>query len=424
MMLRHRLKGSSPAIVCVAAALAMAVSPAHAVTVAPNQGVSIYQVDFEWANASLLSSHTGKVAVDEMTLAAETGVSEGYINVLTSEGWVVQNMRVSASFAPRTVTTMFRLGTIGRKTSLAAQVDYSPTPLETFDGALASTFPVASCTFSAEGRGRPVTGTPVPPPVVPLDFDAGRLDVECCNDGVPNVQAANAQCGPAAAANSLDWMHTVYGVPIPHPNVPGLRPDSTLVGKIEGVPGMNRSVTSREVGDGVDDEQFIKGKLDYLASIGVTDLDIKFQASLDGDPPQTGNIQSSGLTARREGTDPTAEWIFEQICSGEDVELGYTNPTPPGGGHWVTVVCAGYDVNGPYIYHVSDQLQTDRDPTDTQGCDEVQFAYLVDTDVPPDGILNLDGEPNSPNVDIVVAESPGGSPVEDRSWGVIKAMYR
>src|SRR5262249_26043610 len=108
-------------------------------------------------------------------------------------------------------------------------------------------------------------------------------------------------------------------------------------------------------------------------------------------------------------------FINQEIVAGEDVELGYLNPPLVGGGHFVEVVCSGHVLGVPFIVHRSDQLQTNVDLADALGTTGAQFAFLVDS--AGDGRVNMVGDPNTPNVELVIAESPVNGIPALTSWG-------
>jgi len=391
--------------------------PAFAVTVLPGQGVSISQVSFNSPSNPFPDSPTGVASADQSTLLAATGMASGYINVASSLGWVVQNLPIFSGSTYPGISTAFDLGSSGPISSIPLLVDYSPTPLTTFSGPPSTSYPVSPTNFSGEGKDNPpLAGPPAPPPVSVMQFDPAGVFNLCCEPGHGNIEAASNQCGPAACANSLCWLQGVYpGIVLPDNCGMGLGNDGTVVGKLDGT--MTRAFTSRRSGSPVSDSNFLKGKLTYLSN-GNLGLTADFMATLDGNPP-AGNFTAAGRVATRHPGNPSATFMFSEICNGEDVELGYTNPKPPGGGHWVQVLCAGTVLGQPFVVHSSDQDQG----SDTKGTSGTQFGWLKDTD--GDGQLNLVGEPNTPNVDIVVAESPG-KPVRttQTTWGAVKAHYR
>ncbi len=401
-------------ILFVFAFAAITPTTALAVTVLPEQGVSIAQVDFTWADAKFLDSQTGQVKVDLAALQAATGMPSGYINILTSTGWVVQNLPVLSEFPYPIISTKFDLGASGDITSLFALIDYSPDPVTSFTGSPTTLFPVGTTQFNAQGIGPPVTGGPPnPPPVGVIAFERGGLMLECWQPGHSNVQTAHNQCAPAAVANSFDWLRLVYGTPIPHPHIPGLGDDGSLVGQLDVT--MGRTYRGRRDGDGVNGHQILTGKLTYLANSGIHNLDIKHQSAGGLNVPP-GDFEAAGLTSVRVPGNPSPDWIFQQICKGEDVELVYVWD---GSGHMVEVVGAGYTLGSPFIYYVSDHFQTDDDTLDQLGTDIVDFSSLEDTDQPPDGRVNLVGEEGTPNAELVVSESPRRQTPTLTEWGVI-----
>ena len=227
--------------------------------------------------------------------------------------------------------------------------------------------------------------------------------------GHGNVQAGKNQCGPAAVANGLQWLEDVYGINVPHDNVPGLGvvpagPDNSLVGQLDAK--MMRTGVSRTNANGVSDGQFLSGKLHYIMCHNLP-LSIKHMddGAFAGDPG-AGDFTAHGLTSTGHGGPPSFAFIKQQIDEGEAVELGWTNSN--GSGHWVSVT--GYKVvNGvPEITYVSDTVQSHLDVNDGTDNDEgtggVCRSRLQDTD--GDGKLNLVDEPGQPECDIVVAESP------------------
>lgn len=369
--------------------------------IAPGQGVSLSQVDFTWPNAQTLNSNTGWVHVDVATLRAMTGMPSGYINITSSFGWIVQNLPIFADFDYPAVTTEFQLSAASGSdvTALDALVLYSTDPLVAPPAGSMTAFPVGDVAFNGAGKGDPPSGgSPTPPAPGIITFTPFGSILDCEQPGHPNVQAADAQCGPAAFANSLQWLENTYGIPVPHPHLPGLGPDGSLVGTLDGT--MSRTWTDRKNGDGVTDENFLDGVLEYIAEYCLSSrLNVKHQ-----DDSLGGDFSAHGLTSEGFGV-PTADFILAEVCAGEDVEIGYTNPTPPGGGHWVNAVKAGTILGVPFVCYQSDIQQTSQgDPDDTRGTDTVQCSFLSDVD--GDGLPNLVNEANCPDVDIVVSESP------------------
>jgi len=366
--------------------------------ISAGQGVTFNQIDFTWAGAATSNSSIGQVNVDVASLRAATGIQEGFLNMTTSFGWVVQNLPVFADFTYPRISAAFKLSSSSgvNVTGLVAQVLFSPTPQTQPPSGSPTTFTVGNTTFNGQGKNSEVTPTytPTNPPVV--GFSLGGAIEEWYQPGHPNIETADNQCGPAAKANSLQWLENTYNLNIPQPNVPGLGADGSLVGALE--TAMGRTFRDRRDGDPVSDTQFLDGVLGYLAANGLGGK-IKVKHQDDGTPggPGGANYTGHGLTSTGNGK-PTAAFLVSEICAGQDVEFGYTRSD--GSGHWVNAVKGGYLNGVPFVFYVSDHDQSD----DAAGTGTVDFGFLVDTD--GDGLPNLVGEPGNPNVDIIVSESP------------------
>lgn len=140
-------------------------------------------------------------------------------------------------------------------------------------------------------------------------------------------------CGPAAAANSLEWLEAQ------HPgklfNIYGHRDKMTVLGKF----------MDRKNEEGVTTDQLAKGKLGF---IDLTDLPIhvKYQSWFNNDSvissPDTlsGHVAHNMSDSIGKRKPPTWEFLKSEIDKGEDVEIlfgWYDHGTVRHGGHWVTV---------------------------------------------------------------------------------------
>jgi hypothetical protein len=387
-----------------------------ALTVMPGKSIIFSQVDFTWSNATTLSSNTGQVDVNITALQSSTGISSGYLNIITSLGWVVQNFPVFSGFPYASISTRFQLSTTSgiNITSLNAFVDFSSAPVISPPSGSFTTFPVGKTQFNGQGFGSLVSAGPVaPPPPGVVPFILGGLLRVCVQPGHPNVQTANEQCAPAAVANSLDWMRITYGIAVPQPNVLGLGADGSLVGALD--VSMARIFVNRAKGNPVSALQVIDGTLGYLAANGLGGLIVKHQHDgvSGGARPGGGNYAAHGMISLGNGA-PTANFIINEVSKGEDVELGYVWAT--GGGHFVEVVGAGTILGVPWIAYKSDHEQTDVDPTDTLGTGFTDFSFLVVAN----GHLNLVNEGGVPYVGMVVSESVPPHPVGGISISVDK----
>jgi hypothetical protein len=204
-------------------------------------------------------------------------------------------------------------------------------------------------------------------------------------DNMSNVEAGTNECGPAAAANSLDWLANEHGwweVP----------PIDDLLDSLKNSRHMDTDEST-----GTADDDFIKGKLKLIHELGLP-LEVHYQDNDYGDS----NLVANSDTAHGQGTIPTFEWIEEELDRGQDVELGitwYDSAGNPDGGHWVTL--SGKIDFGPgqprglYYRHDTEQ-------DSAAGTEGDHFSWVF---VREDGFLELFNE-SSNKIDIVVAESP------------------
>ncbi len=394
---------------CVAVLSLAAATPAPlgAAVVPPGHGVTFEQVDYAFDEAILAYSAVGRLTVEVAALRSATGIVTGFVNVGTPLGWVVQNLPVFAEYPLAALTTDFKLSELPGQavTSLAARVEFTPVPLLACAGGGWLTFPVGTTLVAEGGKEDEPAATsaaiplpwPLPPEPGAVAFGAFGDTFACCQDDHSNVEAARSQCGPAALANSLDWLgheHPFFfhGLPV---HRPGLGADGSLVGEIE--TRMGRSFTSRRRGRGVNDMPFVTGKLQFLEDFGLDWLlRVSHQDDTFGDDVVSG--PGGRATSVGVGKAPTADFIIDEICAGEDVEIGWSRP----GGHWEVGICAGRVLGVPFVTVLSDRNQAD----DTKGAgpEAAQISLLVDRD--GDGLLNLVNKANRPEVDIVVTESP------------------
>ena len=208
--------------------------------VAPGQGVVFSQLSYSFTDATAANSSTGQLDINVPQLI--TLMSSGYINVVTNAGWVTQNVPVLPGYYTQygysNISTTFNLNVQAGTpvSSLNATVCYSSQPLPQITSSSLNSFAVASAGYNAEGLGdMNVNPAPAPPPVAGLEFNAQGLNQSALQLFHGNVQAAFMQCGPAAFANNFAWLRTYYGVPIPDPNIKGLRNwgPRSLVGQMD-----------------------------------------------------------------------------------------------------------------------------------------------------------------------------------------------
>lgn len=214
------------------AAMAQDCASLGGIVVHPGQGVGFSQVSYAFeevlANVGLQASPTGEIDVDVSQV--ETLMSSGFINVVTSAGWVTQNLPVLPGFYDQygyqyistTLNLNVALGTA--VSSLNAAVCYSSQVLGQISSANFDTFPVSPTQYNAEGLGGVGMSTiPPAPPIGALSFQQNGRNQFFLQKNHQNIQTANNQCAPASVANNFKWLNTTYATPIPDANIKGLR---------------------------------------------------------------------------------------------------------------------------------------------------------------------------------------------------------
>ena len=382
------------------------------VIIEPGQGVVFQQVDFLFPQAEGIDSNWGRIAADANELEASTGIGRGYLNVYTNAGWVVDNLLVDTEGA-NPIAAYFTLGVVAPEdvSTLSAYVAFSVNPRALFDSGPQEDFPVGAFTWNAQGFSNEdvtVIGPPPPPRSTPPVFSFARwLHIlfsaleegeECVQSDAENVQAAVNQCVPMSVANSLQFLENSASVEIPHDHELGLRGDDTLVGQLDDK--MDRSVPvpgDRTQGGGLLVSDWLQGKFEYVAENLTVPLIHKHQGRGFGSIPD-GDFEHMGIVSEDNGPAVTWEFICDQICEGEDVELAYRHST---GGHAVRVVGCGITGGKEWIMYAHDALQSD----DSNGLETVKVNV---EDLDNDGTLNLGSA--SREIIFTLSESPGNEP--------------
>ncbi len=97
----------------------------------PEMGVSFGQVNFTFPGAVHTGSSYGQIFVDFNKIVNNTGLSSGYVNVASDQGWIVQNLPVVSSSGIPGLSTMFNLGASSQVSGFNAYVDFSQSPVST-----------------------------------------------------------------------------------------------------------------------------------------------------------------------------------------------------------------------------------------------------------------------------------------------------
>src|SRR5262249_6754417 len=206
---------------CAAAmAAVLCASPcAHAVRVTTGQGVTFQQLDFPRSTPPETYSRWGQIDVDLAALVAATGITNGWVNVASDSGWVVQNLPVSTDLTSTcgALQTCFDLGHSGPISQIIATVDYDSLPSASFPLSPLDPFAVTSEAMAVGGAlGDSVAAAgAMPKPLRPgtIPFIPGGLIRACVQ--IPfhsNLETAVNQCTPMAAACNFDWLRAKYGI--------------------------------------------------------------------------------------------------------------------------------------------------------------------------------------------------------------------
>ncbi|MCD6468254.1 MAG: hypothetical protein J7L32_02965 [Thermoplasmata archaeon] len=389
----------------------------HVITIivhpAPTPGLRFSQVDFVFDEINVPDSSWGRLEVDVETFTEYQGLEQGYLNAYSDAGWVVQNLLVTPVDGVDSITTYFDLG-VSEGTgvsTLSLYLEFTPEPvLEFYDGPRVS-YPADTFYYNAEGFGPLISYVPPPMPTT-IAFDpAGETSFFIKPMGLDeNVQCADNQCAPMSIANSLQYLENRYGINVPHQHKKGLKGDNTLVGKLDSA--MNRGVTARWDGDGVNLKHILEGKFKYLKDNGLANkLTHKHQGYGFGSIP-AGDFTSSGITSKDESVNGkvTFDWICEEVKKCEDVEIGIA--WPGGGGHFVRVIGCEKVKGVPRLWIAHDATQTYKNATgavrgDDEGL-EVVPATITDDDHDgvPDITYTSGGKTMSGEIVAAISESP------------------
>ncbi|MFN0057581.1 MAG: PKD domain-containing protein, partial [Planctomycetota bacterium] len=351
-------------------------------TVYETAPIQIHQLNFRDA----LYSQVGEVTVDLTQLGGT-----GYFNIVdsTTQAWLVQNMPLFSplgDFSNPTITTRLDLsGFVAAGTPLAGLSvlsGVSPLPAIDISDVLSILDPtpvfhlIGQRTLAIGGVEDAIISLQDPPFALPDTFETVP-NFLVAQPNHPNVQAGFNQCAPSAVANSLQYLENRFQVPVTLPNVPGFGPDGSLVGHLETLMGRSLGATrSTQDSTGV---WPLRGKLKYLAIdqlgdyVSVHHMGGEFAG---GGIPLDGNVDFTemGITSHALGSTFSFDVLLNEIQRGSDVELDLHYQG--GGRHYVEVVGAGYLGGKPFILHVSDKQQADKDPTDSQGTTDVDFEFI------------------------------------------------
>lgn len=388
--------------------------PERGFQVVPEQGLTLYQLDLGFPEAEQPDSSYGLAVVNFGQLAEVSGISQGYLNIfsgLKPDGWVVRNLPIDATSGIPGWSTMFDLGSEGDVSELEILAELSAKPVVHFTGVPKTVFPVGALPYDAQGRNAPRRSVPNRLDASVIKFEAeGVIDV-VFQPGHPSIEQDDNQCGPAAVANSLQWLEDTYeGVEVPDPHRPGIGDDS-LVGKLD-------DAMNRDPHDTVADQDALNGKISYIDGAGLgDDLDLKHK-NRPGESFVPNSDVTVGETTSKADTnaeESLVEWVIGELADGEDVELaiGWDD----GGGHWVNLIAGGHVLGVPWVgwVHDADQGFDDEGTPDDTSDDTVDenggngagdggigWSPIVDNRI----VGFIEGEFAAGTIDLAFSESP------------------
>lgn len=221
-----------------------------------------------------------------------------------------------------------------------------------------------------------------------------NLDLDNSANGITNDFAGDLNaCVPTATANSMQWMNLKYN-DISLPANLNLRETMKELSKF-----MNR-----EDGEGVDDMNMIRGKLDFFEHYELP-VEVKFQSTeVNGNISSTsGNsiARNFNLIKNNKSKPPTWDFITKMMREGEDVEINYTwynNAGEYEGGH-----CANLTGFVEYESGVKKiQLEHDFDQEQSGGTKR----EVIEIAVTDSGWMRFSRGREARWIESVIAESP------------------
>ena len=420
---------------------AMALPAALAdVGIAPGQGVSLSQnvyYDDTSNNAPVVSVY-GTIGVNVATLNATTSLGGGYLNVNDGGDWVVQNLPVSTLLGNVSTSFVFTQFSATNPSNGGIQtspspvsstepltVDYTSAPVQDFypNGSPyippsqtpnpnypSSPYPYPNNQMGYAFCGQSSDGTTYPPPsntppsnqILAIAMANGIMPAAPAMpnvaEAIPNLNAADQQCVPAAFANDLLYLSAKYNVVLPAADVgnpgrfgllggvanfyipTGVNQEGpplvqnevaavTLVGKLD--QSMNRFNAARSpnpaANAGVPIGAQLSGLTSYIATAGLSN---KIGILTQGVDSTKTPFANNGVAVTVFNSQPTFQFIYNALAAGDSVEGAYFY----GGanGHAVDITAAGIIPAGaanagtPFIDYSSDWVQTGNlDPLDT-----------------------------------------------------------
>ena len=347
----------------------------HEIQAIPQPEVMLEQIDMV-SPFDVPNSTNGILRVDVPPLPDPL-----FLNVIgrlpgsTEEGWIVQNMPLLPFPEPQLLDYWFDLEPLGllpgnNLNELDLTMSVTDIILaDSFPVLGWNTFPVFDVQFDVPSDN-PAEDILLPPIDVTFpEYDLPQ-QLEWLYRGctVPNIDLdrgghpATADyagdlnaCGPAAAANSLQWLEDT------HPKIP-----ATGTTHREKMEELSKQM-SRANEAGVNTNMLVQGKLGFIDKHKLP-IHVKYQSWYNSDStiaspdPIYGHTaeNKSGMAGTRKP--PTWEFLKSEMKKGEDVEIlfgWYDRSANRNGGHWVTVTGISENENYKGIYIKDDGTQRD-----------------------------------------------------------------
>lgn len=251
-------------------------------------------------------------------------------------------------------TVAYEVG-IGSLENSPATVPFYLPPLQPIDSLVPTTYVYRGCE------------------VPNIDLDSTLNNPVTC----PGYAGDKNACGPAGAANSLQWLENT------NPNVPAN--GQTHREKLKELSGM----MNRANNGGVFRKDFVEAKLEFIDKYQLP-IHVKFQGFYFNGDDIASPDPHYGHSADNQNASPFAkpqwEWLVQEMENGEDVEVEFGYYDENGvrqGGHWVTAT--GVEVVGGVrkLYFKDDTNQRKKGGM-RHGCTEwvthlpTGFSYLKD----------------------------------------------
>lgn len=317
----------------------------------PNMGLDLFQMNFTFENVQQEYSSYGLASADFEKLSELVDFNFGFINLYNPVfGWVIQNMIFDLTSGYPGLSTQFNLGSEGPISGYEGFAILTESPIYAFTPIDYDMFEIGSIDYNAQGRNAPIGNIPAPIPFDSIKFQEGGKTDLVWQQGHVNIEQDVNQCGPAAVANSLQWLENDQGIDVPDEHKPGIR-DSSLVGELD-------KAMQRPAHQTVTDGNALRGKIKYVDENDLSDtLKLKHKnrkgtSFVANDTVKVGNTAS---IANVDTALSLIDWILQELKDGEDVELGIG--WDGGGGHWVDLIGGGYVDGVPWLAWVHDANQ-------------------------------------------------------------------